>query len=186
MVMTDDTCDLRAAADGDREAFARLYDRHSAVVLSLCRRRAWSDAEAEDAAQETFIRAYNMLDQLEQPDGFRAWLYAIARRVCAERRRAAGRRARHEEAIASYQVERFTPDVSAEESASRAEQLARLTVALDALPRDERLAIHLHYLEADPVAAATAALGLSRGGYYKLLARARTRIAALLREVPTL
>ena len=183
--MDDDISDLRAAGTGDHEAFARLYDRHAAVVLSLCRRRACFEAEAEDATQETFLRAYKMLDQLGEPGGFRPWLYGIARRVCAERRRAAERRARHEEGAATCRSERFVPMLEGCESASRSEELARLAVALDALPKDERLAIHLHYLEADPVAAATSAMGLSRGGFYKLLARARNRLAALLREVPT-
>ena len=44
----------------------------------------------------------------------------------------------------------------------------------------ERLAIHLYYLEADPVNAAMSALGLSRSGYYKLLSRARENLAGLL------
>ena len=44
----------------------------------------------------------------------------------------------------------------------------------------ERLAIHLYYLDADPVGAATSALGLSRSGYYKLLSRAHGRLADLV------
>lgn len=184
MVMDDDISDLRAAGTGDHEAFARLYDRHAAVVLSLCRRRTCVEAEAEDATQETFLRAYQMLDQLVEPTGFRLWLYSIARRVCAERRRAAGRRVRHEEDAAAYREGQFVPLLEGCEAASQAEQLARLSVALDALSKDERLAIHLYYLERDPATAATSALGLSRGGFYKLLARARNRLAALLREVP--
>jgi RNA polymerase sigma-70 factor (ECF subfamily) len=127
-----------------------------------------------------------MLHHLAGAEGFRAWMYGIARRVCAERRRAAGRRAKHEEEAAAFRMGQFMPMLEGCEAASRAEQLARLSVALDALPKDERLAVHLHYLERDPAAAATSALGLSRGGYYKLLARARNRLAALLREVPTL
>jgi RNA polymerase sigma-70 factor (ECF subfamily) len=54
---------------------------------------------------------------------------------------------------------------------------------MDQLPERERLAIHLYYLEADPVTAAASALGLSRGGFYKLLARARQQLAVLMREV---
>ena len=69
------------------------------------------------------------------------------------------------------------------EEADRAEQLSRLTGALRTLADDERLAIHLHYLEDDAPQAAASALGLSRSGYYKLLVRARRRLASLLREV---
>ena len=60
------------------------------------------------------------------------------------------------------------------------EQLDRLSGAMEKLDARERLAIHIYYLEADPVRAASSALGLSRSGYYKLLARARDRLAGLL------
>src|SRR5262245_55710159 len=182
-VMDDDAGDLIAAQSGDRQAFARLYDRHAGVVLCLCRRHF--PAGAEDALQETFIRAYRMLDQLDSPVGLRPWLYAIARRVCAESRRAAQRRATHEERSAMNRATQIHVATLEDESLDNAERLERLGTALDALPDDERLAIHLFYLEADPVAAASSALKLSRSAFYKLLSRARERLACLMREVPT-
>ena len=66
----------------------------------------------------------------------------------------------------------------------QAEQLGLLGEALAELDDRERLAIHLYYLEADPVRAAASALALSRSGYYKLLARARERLANILKERP--
>ena len=172
--------DLTAARNGDDDAFGRLYDRHAAVVLSLCRRFALS--EAEDATQETFTRAHRKLDSLQSADALRPWLYAIARRVCSERTRAQRRRTRHEEAFAVSRTAQPLPNatVAAPEAAARAEDLTRLDDALDRLDDRERLAIHLYYLEADPVNAAMSALGLSRSGYYKLLSRARENLAGLL------
>jgi RNA polymerase sigma-70 factor (ECF subfamily) len=173
--------DVAAARNGDHDAFGRLYDRHAAVVLSLCRRLALS--EAEDATQETFIRAHRKLDRLQSAEKLRPWLYAIARRVCSERNRARRRRARHEEAFAVNRAAAPLPGATADgapENAARAEDLTRLDAALDRLDDRERLAIHLYYLEADPVKAAMSALGLSRSGYYKLLARARENLAGLM------
>ena len=71
---------------------------------------------------------------------------------------------------------------SAGAAAENREALDRLTVALDSLPDDERLAIHLYYLESDPAPAACAALNLSRSGFYKVLNRARERLALLMKE----
>ena len=48
------------------------------------------------------------------------------------------------------------------------------------LPDDERLALHLYYLESDPIAAASECLGVSRSGFYKLLTRGRERLASLM------
>ena len=176
-----EAADLADAQAGDDDAFARIYDRLGPVVLSLCRQRSLS--EAEDATQETFIRAYQMLDRVQSPEKLRPWLCAIARRVCSERRRAATRRARHEgDAMLKAARPEAAPDAA--EAAQRAEELRRLDAALDRLTKRERLAIHLYYLETDPLKAAESAMELSRSGYYKLLARAREHLAALLREEP--
>jgi RNA polymerase sigma-70 factor (ECF subfamily) len=175
--VTDDARDLAAARAGDETARARLYDRHGPVVLALCRVRAARDAE--DATQETFIRAFRMLDQLDCPEKFRPWLYGIARRVCWERNRARRRRAVHEERFGMVSMNcRPIADTAAD--VEQDDQLRRLDEALRQLDDRQRLAIHLHYLDADPERAAAEALGLSRSGYYKLLARARERLAALM------
>lgn len=183
-----DLLEARVGGSDSIAAFARLYDRHAPIVLAVCRRFTGDhhadDAEAEDAMQETFMRAHRLLDRLEVPGQFRAWLLGIARRVCAERRRSTSRRLRHEhEALAS------TPrDDGAEiaiTTAAREESLRRLDVSLDMLAEDERLAIHLYYLDPDPVHAADTALGLSRSAFYKLLARARGQLARLMREEST-
>lgn len=179
-VMHDDIGDLAAAAEGDHEAFGRLYDRHAPVVLSLCRQHALS--EAEDATQETFIRAFRMLDKLESAQKLRPWLYSIAKRVCSERRRAARRRSHHEDTAMTRATQERPPAVTIAEQVDRSEQLERLGEAMDELTDRERLAIHLHYLEADPIRSASDALGLSRSGYYKLLARARERLGSLMRQ----
>ena len=68
------------------------------------------------------------------------------------------------------------------ETLAHAEQLQRLDGAIDQLEDRQRLAIHLFYLESDPIQAAKSALGLSRSGYYKLLAEARDRLGELMRE----
>lgn len=172
--MVIDDCTLLAAhRAGDTSAFGRLYDRHAAAVLSFCRR----DHDGEDAMQETFIRAHRRLADVTDCTGFRAWLIAIAGFVVRERRRGAARQARHLRAAAEAAP---GPGAAPDAAAERADALHRLGRALDALPDDERLAIHLQYLEVDPGVAAGSALGLSKSGYYKLLARARERLASLM------
>ena len=179
--VNEDCTDLDAHRAGDREAFARLVDRHGAVTLAICRQHTASLPDAEDACQEAFIRVHRKLHQVHDCTGFRSWLYSIAKLVCSERRRSAGRRARHEDHAMTIHAERDRARATTPgEGAAHAESLARLDRALDRLPEDERLAIHLYYLEADPVAAARSALGLGRSAFYKLLAQARGRLADLL------
>ena len=62
----------------------------------------------------------------------------------------------------------------------RQEASALLSAAIDALPADERLALHLYYIERDPVNAAKRALGVSRPTFYRLVAKAREFLALRL------
>lgn len=191
--MTDDARDLELASGqppASHEAFARIYDRHAPVVRALCRRHSASEADADDALQDTFIRAFRMLDRVEDPSGLRAWLYRIASLVCSERRRSSMRRRRHEFASLDRrdagENSSMTAGMTRSEKAppsgavEHGEQLELLTSALDELPDDERLAIHLYYLEQDPVQAARDAIGCSRSAFYKLVARARDRLGSIM------
>jgi RNA polymerase sigma factor (sigma-70 family) len=207
-VMSDDRADVLAvqaartrasedatAAQCAHAAFARIYDRHAPVVLALCRGETRTDEDAHDALQETFIRAYRKIDDVhdstgsaEGSGGLRSWLYQIARHVCSEKRRADGRRTKHEQEArvnGSANIIRSEREAN-ERPPARSEQgdrLEMLTRALGELPDQERLAIHLFYLDADPAVAAREALGVSRSGFYKLLARARERLGMLMGSV---
>lgn len=198
--LNDDCSDLAALDAGDPDAGRRLYDRHAPLLFALCREEVGSRAreDAEDAVQETFLRAFRMRERLTDCTGFRSWLYAIARLVCKERRttRARSRRdvAYGLDAARGASKERGKPmpthtmqamlekQGGAAPSAplERRETLARLGGAIDALPHDVRLALHLFYLEPDPVDAAKKALGISRAQFYRLVAEARQLIAAQL------
>ena len=198
--MHDDCSDLAALDAGDPDAGWRLYDRHAAVLLALCREETGSRSreDAEDAVQETFLRAFRMRSRLTDCTGFRSWLYAIARLVCRERRKGRARERRdvayalgesrdsskegnrrmHSPASTSLRGQFGSPAPSA--ALERAETFARLGRAIDALPDDVRLALHLFYLERDPVEAAKRSLGVSRAQFYRLVAEARALIGAKL------
>ena len=81
------TGDIAAAMDGDRQAFARLYDRyHRAVFIELAARLRWSQ-DAEDALQATFLAAWVNLPKLRRPKRFVAWLFRIARNKAKDQMR---------------------------------------------------------------------------------------------------
>jgi RNA polymerase sigma factor (sigma-70 family) len=70
------------AARGDERAFEVLYDRHHRALLGFCRHMAGSPHEAEDALQQTFLRAHRSLLAHGAPDDPRPWLFTIARNRC--------------------------------------------------------------------------------------------------------
>ncbi len=178
--VTDDCQDLAALNEGDPDAGRRLYDRHSPLILSLCRSGIPSRSidDAEEAMQETFLRAFRERRDVTDCRGFRAWICGIARFVCSERRAAWLRRKRDPETGMQNEIRRAPESPSA--SLERQETSALLSAAIDALPADERLALHLFYIERDPVDAAKRALGVSRPTFYRLVAKARELLAIRL------
>ena len=78
-------CDLLAAARaGHLGAFETLHERHRDGILAQCRRALGSGAEADDATQETFLRAWRGLAGVRDDDRFAAWLRTIASNVCVD------------------------------------------------------------------------------------------------------
>src|SRR5882762_1988438 len=76
------------AASGDEQACAQLHDRHAPHLLSFCRYLLGSRDEAQDAVQQTFLRAFGAIRSGKAPDELRPWLYAIARNRCRTMRAA--------------------------------------------------------------------------------------------------
>ena len=79
----DDQLVARTRA-GDRAAFALLVERHQGMVYALAHRMLGSAADAEDAAQETFVRAYTRLGTYQPGGKFGAWLAAICAHWCID------------------------------------------------------------------------------------------------------
>lgn len=82
----------RRAADGDDGAFAELVRRHAPRVRALCGATLRNSEEAEDAAQEVFLKAHRALGRFSGEASFGTWLHRIAVNHCLDVLRAAGRR----------------------------------------------------------------------------------------------
>jgi len=83
---------VRLARDGDREAFRALVDPHRAELQAHCYRMLGSLQDAEDAVQETLLKAWLALAGFEGRSSVRTWLYRIATNQCLNQLRAAQRR----------------------------------------------------------------------------------------------
>ena len=139
--MTDSAL-VRAALNGDDRAFTTLVDRHAPACLRFARRMLGEMADAEDAAQETFLRAFNALRSYDASTPFRTWLFAILVNRC---RTSLLRRSRRERRIVSeaIQVDRAASDDQARAFEFREE----IAWALGALPAEQREAFLLKHVE---------------------------------------
>lgn len=171
MVDSDDSDeDLAARAGrGDRLAAAALIERHSGRILRVCQRHLGDRAEAEDAAQETFLKLWRALPYWRpQGLGLEAWLAKVATNACLDRLRRRRRLAPETEA-----PERIDAAPLADASMAARERSGALAAALAALPERQRLAVVLcHYEERSNIDAA-AAMNISVEAVESLLSRAR-------------
>lgn len=78
---------LKQAQHGDEEAFARLVESYQVPVYNLCHRMLGDPVEAEDAAQETFLKAYRNLSRFDMKRKFINWILTIASNHCVDRLR---------------------------------------------------------------------------------------------------
>ena len=76
-----------AALEGDQDAFAELVNTYQHAVYNLCYRMLGERTEAEDAAQETFLRAYMNLQRYDPARSFKTWMLSIASNHCIDRLR---------------------------------------------------------------------------------------------------
>jgi RNA polymerase sigma-70 factor (ECF subfamily) len=143
------------------------------MVRAICNDHTRCLAHAQDVSQEVFMKAYCRLGALRDPDRFAAWLVGIARNECRDwhRRRS---RDRHEF------VEKVPDVVNDVMSSSHEKSPADLLETMRLLPERERLALHSFYLQGESADTIQALLGMSTSGVYRLIDRARNRLAALL------
>lgn len=146
-------------------------------MFGVALRMLGNRAEAEEIAQETFLRAHRALPEFRGEARLHTWLYAIASRLCLNRLAAADRRlARADDALAAAPSQE--PDAAA--ALERAELDAALREAIAALPEDRRIVVILRDLEGLSYEEIGEALALEPGTVRSRLHRARMDLKAKL------
>lgn len=182
-----DTYEARLVARfraGDARAMESLFDLYADRALGLAVRLTETREDAEEVAQEAFLRAFRHARELRGSDGsgggFGPWLFAIVRNLASDRRRQL-RLPTLSLSDAEEVSARLAPDAYTE-TERRAERRA-LLAALDALPEEWRAVLTLCDLEDVPHAQAAAALGRSVAATKSLLYRARRALRDRLAEI---
>lgn len=167
-VSESDDALILAAAGGDRNAFGRLIDRHSARAFAVAFRMVGNRADAEDVVQDAFIRAWRHAERW-QPGraAFSTWLYRVIVNLAIDLKR----RPRHD---ALEQVAEPLDDApDAETELARRQRTAAVTAASAALPDRQRQAIALCFGAGMSNKAAAEVIGVSVKALESLLIRAK-------------
>jgi RNA polymerase sigma factor (sigma-70 family) len=171
----DDATLARAAADGDRLAFAEIYDRYADRLHDFCVGMLRDRDAAADCVQDVFVTAATKLVQLREPDRLRSWLYAIARSEALSRIRDRKREQLSEE----------LPDMPSGEAdpatlAARGELAELIRQASGGLTDRDRVVLELAYRQGLDGPELADALGVTPRNANTLVERLRDTIARSL------
>jgi RNA polymerase sigma-70 factor, ECF subfamily len=140
--MQDETSWIASAQSGDLDAFERVVEAYQKPVYNLAYRMLGSRAEAEDAAQECFLRAYRALGTYERDRKFGSWLLAIAAHYCVDRLRRRRFVQVPWDGVGELTVGEI---VDPEADVIDRERADEISAALQQLPPDYRLVVVLRY-----------------------------------------
>jgi RNA polymerase sigma-70 factor, ECF subfamily len=162
------------ARNGDLDAFETIVHARMDAVYRLTSAILGNEADARDAAQETFVAAWRQLPRLREPEKFEAWLQRVAVNAARQTHRARSRRRIRE--IPSSTVVALADQAA---GAPR-DDAAILDSALAMLPIDQRAILVLHHLEGRPIVELATILEIPAGTAKSRLFAARRALAAAL------
>ncbi|HEV2851374.1 MAG TPA: sigma-70 family RNA polymerase sigma factor [Thermoanaerobaculia bacterium] len=172
---------IERARAGDAEAFRELVESHSPKIFRLVYRITGDEASAEDAVQETFLRAYRSLGRFDARSGFGTWLHRIAVNTALELVRKQQRhRSRHEEMPAGEERPLPSSDPGPDRLALGGEVERAVRSALAGLSPMERTAFILRHFEDRSIAEICDQLGLGVSAGKQAVFRAVKKLRRVL------
>ena len=175
----DESTLIRHAANGDAAAWEPLVLAHQEAVFRLCYLLLGDPDDAEDVAQETFLRAWNHLKRFDVTRPLRPWLLSIASNLASNRRRSAGR---YLAALTRAFRDEPASSASIEEKSTRQMEASQLWKAVQTLSVPEQQIVYLRYFLELSVAETAQALQIAEGTVKSRLSRALERLRGIIQQ----
>jgi RNA polymerase sigma-70 factor (ECF subfamily) len=186
----EDALLVEAFQKGDKKAFDELVIKHKDRIFNLCYRFLGDYEEANDSAQEAFVKAYGSLNTFRLESAFSTWLYRIAVNTCKNKLGSAAYRAKrktvsldnpgkNEDGPLPVEIQNGTPSPLAR--MEEKEKMALVQKALDTLPTEFKMVVTLRDVEGLSYEDIAEITGLHLGTVKSRIARARTELRNKLR-----
>jgi RNA polymerase sigma factor (sigma-70 family) len=176
---TEDAVLVERSRNGDQDAYAELVTRYQAIAARTAYVITGTAADAEDVAQDAFVKGYYALDRFRVGAPFRPWLLRIVANEAINRRKAAGRRPTVGLSVVEDRASGDTA-LSPEASALARERRELVLDALRQMREEDRLVIAYRYFFDLSEIEMAEALGVARGTVKSRLSRAIARLRAVI------
>lgn len=181
MTKTDDQYYITKIVAGDTKAFAVLVDRYKDLVFTLALRMLKNREEAEEVAQDTFIKVFKSLSKFKGDSKFSTWIYRITYNSCLDVLK------KYKQEYSTVVLDEFSERElatldNAFDALAEKEQRQAIDDCLDRLPKEDSFLLTLYYFEEQSLDEISKIVGLTANNVKVKLFRSRKKLASLLKE----
>ena len=178
---TNDQHYINLIIDGDTNAFAVLVSRYKDLVYTLALRMLKNREEAEEVAQDTFIKAYKSLNRFKGDSKFSTWIYKITYNTSLDRLKK-NRKHFNDVAIDEFTEHKVKTIDNALDNLESKEQTKAIQDCIALLPSEDGFLLTLYYFQEQTLDEMSKAVGLTSNNVKVKLFRARKKLATILKN----
>ncbi len=178
---TNDQILISQIVEGDTNSFTILVDRYKDLVFTLALRMLKNREEAEEIAQDTFIKTYKSLDKFKGDSKFSTWIYRVAYNSCLDRIK------KNKKHINDVEINEFTEHqvVTIDNALDKMEIKEReeaMQRCIDTLPSEESFLLTLYYFDDLSLEEISKIVGITANSIKVKLFRSRKKLATILKS----
>ena len=163
---------IHAILNGDTNAFTSLVEQHQDYIYTVCYSVLKNKAEAQEAAQDTFVKVYKSIEHYNEGAKLRSWMYKIAYRTSLDYIR----KRKHSDDLDVVEMVKADDGLRSDQMMEKEDLGEILSEAIDALPEDESVVVRLFYLEEMNIKELEEITGMSNSNIKVKLYRARKHL----------
>ncbi|MCC1484522.1 RNA polymerase sigma factor [Winogradskyella immobilis] len=178
---TNDDQLIEAITNGDTKAYGQLVNRYKDLVYTLALRMLKHKEEAEEVAQDAFIKVYKSLNKFKGDSKFSTWIYKVTYNTCLDRIKK-NKKHLNDVAIDEYTEHKLETIDNALESMIKEEKSALIKRCIDKLPSESSYILTLYYFEELSLDEMSDIIGISANTIKVKLFRARKKLTVILEQ----
>jgi RNA polymerase sigma factor (sigma-70 family) len=181
MIKADDQHYIRLVMEGDTNAFAVLVDRHKDMVFTLSLKMLKDREEAEEVAQDTFLKIYKSLSKFNSESKFSTWMYKVAFNTCLDRLKK-NKRSQPVTPMDEFTEQEAISLMNVLDSIEERERKQVIQDCLHCLPGEDSFLLTLYYFEEQSLEEIANIIGINPNNVKIRLYRSRKKLTALLKD----
>ncbi|SHG46412.1 RNA polymerase sigma factor [Winogradskyella jejuensis] len=178
---TNDNQLIALIIDGDHNAYGQLVDRYKDLVFTLALRMLKNREEAEEVAQDAFVKVYKSLDKFKGDSKFSTWIYRVTYNTCLDTIKK-NKKHQNDISIDSYTINKLETVDNALEGMIKAEKTNLIKQCINMLPSEDSYLLTLFYFEELSLDEISEVIEVSANTIKVKLFRARKKLAVILEK----